>query len=453
MELLDRLFVHAVDRGNAVALREVGPGGRVLTFDGLCAEIEAFSHRLLTDFPQPCVLMLQMPNVCDFHVAFLSALFAGHAVFPVPMDLAAAELKSAAERANVAAVIAPGIAIHPLRPAAAVLPFSTPSLLLQSSGTTGLPKIVHRSAAAIDAVSHQMAVSVGMGPDDVFLSCVPLCHSYGLEHGLLTPLWAGSTVHLAQGFDLATIRRELTRSGVTVFPAVPSVFEMLAGLGEDERFPSLRLAYSAGGPLPHSVYQTFLDRFGVPIAQLYGATEVGSITFACPQQPNFDPTAVGRAMPGVELSVDAEGQLLVRAGSMLSGYVDAESPVNADGFFPTGDLARLDEHGNLTITGRLKLLIDVGGRKVNPLEVEQTLRQHPGVNECVVVPLKLSDTVYRLKAVITPTRPGAPPTGEELRSFAKDHLSAYKVPRVFEVRESLPRSATGKILRHLLETA
>jgi long-chain acyl-CoA synthetase len=118
-----------------------------------------------------------------------------------------------------------------------------------------------------------------------------------------------------------------------------------------------------------------------------------------------------------------------------------------DGFIMTGDLAKLDQHGALSITGRLRLLIDVGGRKVNPIEVEQVIREHPQVAECVVVPVQVSQTVSRLKAVVIPK---GNPTPEEIRDFARERLTAYKVPRLVEFRDNLPRTPLGKILRHLV---
>src|SRR5439155_11412386 len=209
-------------------------------------------------------------------------------------------------------------------------------------------------------------------------------------------------------------------------------------------------AYSAGGPLPASIFEKVRERFGVRIGQLYGATEIGSVTFANPADEYFDPASVGRPMSGVEPRVDGDGQLLVRATSMMSGYVGDDSPLTPDGFFPTGDLARIDVPGKLFITGRLKFLIDVGGLKVNPIEVEQAMAEHPAVAACVVVPMRLSETVFRLKAIVTPVDAARAPTVEELRAFARRRLSPHKVPRVFELREKLPRSPTGKILRHLL---
>src|SRR5207248_657207 len=140
------------------------------------------------------------------------------------------------------------------------------------------------------------------------------------------------------GFDLASVRRELVESAITAFPAVPSIYEMLGNLSDDAvLFPSLRVAYSAGGPLPASIFEKVRERCGVRIGQLYGATEIGSVTFADPADEHFDPASVGRPMSGVEPRVDGDGQLLVRATSMMSGYVGDDSPLTPDGFFPTGD--------------------------------------------------------------------------------------------------------------------
>jgi acyl-CoA synthetase (AMP-forming)/AMP-acid ligase II len=201
----------------------------------------------------------------------------------------------------------------------------------------------------------------------------------------------------------------------------------------------------------------------VRIGQLYGATEIGSITYGDPRTAAFDPASVGRAMQGVEIRVESrdgnatpldpgsEGQICIRAESMFAGYVGETSSPLIDGFFPTGDLGRLDVQGNLTITGRLKLLIDVGGLKVNPMEVEDVLVQHPAVAACVVVPVPQSQTLSRLKAVVTPRNPDLPPQADELRQFARRQLSPHKVPRIIEVRTTLPRSPTGKILRHLVD--
>jgi acyl-CoA synthetase (AMP-forming)/AMP-acid ligase II len=446
--ILDRLRRHGRDAPSRLALREI-ISGKTLTYSQLQTAIDEFAARLKRELPADAVVMLRCGNRCNYHIAFYASLAAGLTVFPISPDMTDREISRAGEKASATAVIQEDLTLQPLTPSQPA-DMTGPALLLQSSGTTGLPKIVRRDAASLDAVAASMTAALGIESSDQVLACVPLCHSYGLEHGLLAPIFAGASVHLAGDFDPTTFHREFAETRVTVLPAVPSVYEILANQTAAAAAHSLRLAYSAGAPLPTTVYERMRERFGVKIGQLYGATEIGSVTFAHPASANFQPSSVGRAMDGVELQFDVEGQLLVRAKSLMSGYVDDASPLTPDGFFPTGDLGHLDAAGNLFITGRLKLLIDVGGLKVNPLEVEQAICEHPDVAACIVVPIRQSETVSRLKAIVTASDPLHPPVMSELRSFVRERLTSHKIPRVFELRESMPRSATGKILRHLL---
>ena len=124
-----------------------------------------------------------------------------------------------------------------------------------------------------------------------------------------------------------------------------------------------------------------------------------------------------------------------------------------NGHFRTGDIARIDTRGRCFITGRLKLLIDVGGFKVNPLEVEAALREHPGVSDCAVLPLPLSDTLCRVRAVVVPADAAAPPSGRDLRAFLRERLAPPKIPRVIDFAESLPRTPLGKLQRDRVQGA
>lgn len=490
LRLVEQLEHRARAAPETPAIRHVATANaptRVVTWYELAAWAAAVSSRLADEMPAGGVVLICAPNQPEFTAAFLGALSAGLRAFPVSPDLAAPELISAAERSGAMALIGTDASIGVLAgrvpltipvdeiPSLPPRPWAdraheTGGLLLLSSGTTGRPKIVFRDARSLDAVSAAMAKAIGFTEADRVLACVPLCHSYGIEHGLLAPTYAGSCVHLARGFDLRVTMRELTDSAISIFPGVPFMFEMLADHAERggaTNFPALRRAYSAAGPLPRAVAEAFGARFGVTLGQLYGATEIGSVTFADPDLPGFDPASVGRPMRGVRVRIllpDApdvahplpagqDGHVAVAAESMLSGYLGEPDPPTVDGYFLTGDLGRLDVHGNLTVTGRLKLLIDVGGLKVNPLEIEDVIAQHPGVGACVVVPVRVSETVSRLKAIVTPrAEPGsAGPTTDSLRRFARSRLTGYKVPRMFEVRDNLPQSATGKILRHLVQ--
>ena len=480
-QLREAVQRHAVDAPDRIAVREVGPDtGRTLSYEALNERVNLLADHLRNYLPPGSVVFLCCPNSCDFHVAFLAVLEAGCSVFPFSPDAVEPEIISAATRAKSAAAIAPRVILSVLADHVPVL-LSTEELLgdptvhdvptasddscdllLQTSGTTGHPGIVRRPIHTVDSVARNMVEAIGFTGGDHVLSTLPLCHSYGLEHGLLAPLLAGSAAHVCRSFNVATIFHELGNSGITLFPAVPSIFEMLSCLADEgARFTSLRTAYSAGSVLPPRVYEGVSGKFGIRIGQVYGATEVGSVTFNDPHATGFDAGSAGFPMRGVSIRVvtssgvpsliGTEGQVQISAPSMFSGYVDGDGSEIDNGFFPTGDIGRLSGGGRLAITGRHKLLIDVGGLKVNPIEVEQLLLEHPLVAECVVIPVAMSDTVNRLKALIVPRHDDDPPAPDELSRFARARLTAYKVPRVFEIRRSLPRTATGKVLRHLIE--
>lgn len=485
LRLIERLREHARQRPGAVALRaaanhEAEPISRA----ALLQRVERVADCLAAQgVPAGAPVLLCYPNEPECVATFLGVLAAGNTLFPLPVDSAAPELAQLARQSRAAAAIVssqtrpllcdlfsrvckiPDAGMNLLlAPTWDVAPAGFgPALLLQSSGTTGQPKIVRRDGASLDAVAANMAEACGFTPDDRVLAAVPLSHSYGLEHGILAPVWAASCVHVAQTFDVPMALAELRERGITLWPGVPFMFEMLCR-AQGDGFAALRRAYSAGGPLPRQTYEAFHSRFGVRLGQLYGATEVGSVTFSDPDAPGFDPASVGTPMrnvsirildlnpPHAPLAMGREGQVALAAPSMLSGYATGEPAPLLDGHFLTGDLGVLDARGSLTITGRLKLLIDVGGRKVNPAEVESVLLQHPGVGSCVVIPMHMSETVSRVKALVTPATPDVEVSPHELRRFARERLSAYKVPRVFEIRESLPTSSVGKVLRHRVDT-
>jgi acyl-coenzyme A synthetase/AMP-(fatty) acid ligase len=218
--------------------------------------------------------------------------------------------------------------------------------------------------------------------------------------------------------------------------------------------------------LPAAVAERFEQRFKHGVGHLYGATEIGSVTYGEDGRAH-DAGWVGRPMAGVSirildvddpssqppLSPGSEGQVAVRAPSMLQRYLGDEPLPMVEGHYLTGDLGLLDEYGGLTLTGRLKALIDIGGMKVNAMEVERVLAEHASVAECVVVPARITDTLSRLTAFVIPADPANPPTANALRAHAKARLAAYKVPRAFTFVDSLPRTSLGKVQRRKLTEA
>jgi len=481
--LLEQLELHCLREGGATAVCESGPQGmtRQLTWKQLISAATALANGLRSRLAPGSVVLLIAPNRIEYLIAFHGCLLADMTVFPLSPQLTPSEWREAARRSNAAVCIGDAAALAALKehvshqvPLESLLTRSkemlgrhdgTGAMLLQSSGTTGLPKIVRRSLAALIAVGDNCRTAVGLRADDHMLTVIPVCHSYGIDHAVMAAALAGCTVELCNGFDVQHVRRRLLSGEPTVFPAVPFIFEALSqAAGQQAPLTSLRRAYSAGSTLPPRIFEGFYKAFRVPIGQVYGSTEFGSVTFNDPLIEPFDPASAGRAMNGValravareaqrmneSLAVGDEGQIAVAGPSMFSEYLDQTELPFVDGLFPSGDLGRIDGHGRLTITGRLKLLIDVGGLKVNPLEVEDVLAQLPSVRQVVVIGVAVSETINRVKAVVVWRDGGG--SVEELLAFARARLAPYKVPRIVEERESLPCTPTGKVLRQAVMT-
>jgi long-chain acyl-CoA synthetase len=333
-----------------------------------------------------------------------------------------------------------------------------------SSGSTGRPKRVPRTHAQLAAEAEAYVRATGLGADDTILCALPLFHTYGLGCCLMAAVHSGATLVILDGPAPFAIHRGraldlLERHGVTVFPAVPFMLRLLADGERRADLSALRFCFSAANALPRSTFEAFDRRFGVPVRQLYGLTEAGAVTVNADGDPWATARSVGRPLPGVELEVrDAGGrpaesgrigEIAIRGPAMTRGYGGVDEEVNRQafpgGWFLTGDRGRLDEDRRLIITGRRKLLIDVRGDKVDPIEVEDVLAVHPKVREVVVVGAPSGvDGEERVKAVVV----ARDPCGErELIRFCRERLANHKLPELVEFRDEIPRSPLGKVLR------
>jgi acyl-CoA synthetase (AMP-forming)/AMP-acid ligase II len=341
------------------------------------------------------------------------------------------------------------------------LPPETDAIYLFSSGSTGRSKIVPHTHREMVATGRIGARALQLQPDDVLLNSLPGHHALGYLSGTCEVATAGGTtvywsdplpLMLSRGRLLKTIEAER----VTVMPGVPFVYDTLAGVTDEVDLSSLRLAYCGGIALKRPVFEKVRDRFGIPLRQSLGMTEVGQICFNL--SPDIERTweAVGKPLGDVSIEVrpsaDAPsadvGELFLKAPALTRGYLKADPAANLafqDGGMLMGDLGRIDEDGNVYVTGRSKLILEVAGQKIDPIEVEDVLVSHPAVAEAVVVGVPDPRTgEQRLKAVIVKK---AEESADELIKFSKARLSAHKVPALVEFRDAIPKSATGKILR------
>jgi long-chain acyl-CoA synthetase len=296
-----------------------------------------------------------------------------------------------------------------------------------------------------------------LGHGDRILAGVPLFHSYGFDLGVLPTVAAGTTLVLEDAFVPRRTLTELAGSAVTAFLGVPAQYRafLATRLEAPPDLSGVRWLLSCTAPLAPDVVTEFAGRFRAPVCQHYGSSETGAVTTHVPSEVLGRPASVGRPMAGVraivadldgrEVSPGEEGEVVVESGAVADGYVlgapSGRSPFRADAFW-TGDVGRMDEEGFLTVLGRRDALINVGGLKVSPAEVAGTLERHPAVREAAVVGVPDGRGDELPYAVVALSKPA---DEAELLAFCRAALAEYKVPRRIEVRDELPRTASGKV--------
>jgi long-chain acyl-CoA synthetase len=408
-------------------------------------------------------LALAIPNRPDFVVALLGGLAAGVTV--APLDV----LLKDEERAAIVADLQPALLVESaiggddlveqmLPGARAAEP--APALVLYTSGSTGRPKGSLLSHAALEFANRSWAGPVmGLHEDDVVLAALPLAHSFGLNGALLAPLLAGATVRLVERFVPEAVAAVLDQDGVTVLPAVATMFHRLLEVPAFAGAPALRLAVSGAAPCPWDLAQAWRARTRVRIVRGYGMTELFRPLSYLAEDPADYPDCVGRPVPGVAIRVvDDEGgatrpgevgELLIRSPAAMDGYLGSPEETRAvlrDGWFHTGDLARLTGDGYVAIAGRKRERILRGGYSVFPAEVESVLLAHPAVAEAAVVAVPHPELGEEVAAFVA-LRPGIPAGPDALIAWCRERLAGFKYPRTVTLVSALPRSATGKVLK------
>lgn len=306
-----------------------------------------------------------------------------------------------------------------------------------SSGSTGRPKVIGRTAGSLAAEVDGFAGVPGMPVEgDRLLLLSSTAHSFGLIGGLLYSLAAGVSVVFAPRVSARDILRTALEHRITALFGVPTHFELLAAATNPPALPDLRIAVSGGEIMPPQTAARFAQQYGVEVGEAYGTTETGII--AIDVGGTLRPS-VGRAAPGVALRV-TRGELDVALDE--SPYLfDSGGTQYADGWVHTRDRATLDATGAVLVRGRADSLVVIGGLKVDLTEVENVLREHPAVEQAVLVHEDVTEAYVAVLAGVE--RPSA----EELLRWCRERLADYKVPRVIRLLDALPRTSNGKLVR------
>jgi acyl-CoA synthetase (AMP-forming)/AMP-acid ligase II len=313
-----------------------------------------------------------------------------------------------------------------------------------TSGTSSAPRAIRFTAAQLLADCDAVCDSMGITVSDLNYGVIPWSHSYGFSN-LVTPLLCrGVPVVATEDRFPRAILNGLTASRATVFPAVPVFYQKLAELDGD-RVPRLRLCISAGAPLAHSTAAAFRQRFGLKVHGFYGSSECGGIAYDA-SEADVPEGCVGAPMRGVDLRHDAAtGRIEVRSAAVGLGYFPEPDPtVLGDGRFVPGDLLMQTSAG-LVISGRVSDFINVSGRKLNPLEVEQVLRAIPGVQDAVVFGVPRAHRGEEpVACIVTDLNPF------ELQAACAAKLAPWQIPRDFWRVSALPVNERGKCSRRAL---
>ncbi|MBM7517163.1 FadD3 family acyl-CoA ligase [Nocardioides nitrophenolicus] len=336
--------------------------------------------------------------------------------------------------------------------------------ILFTSGTTGVPKGVMSTHAQTIGVAEVWADGASLSPADRYAIVNPFFHGFGYKAGVITSLTAGTTIYPVPTFDPVALMQLVQDERITVLPGAPTIFITLLNHPRRTEFDlsSLRFSIAGAASVPETLFEQMHDVLGFEtVYQAYGLTEcVVATTSRHGEDPRHIAETTGPPVPGIEarivggdgqeVPVGEEGEIWLRGANVMLGYFeDPESTaaaIDPDGWFHTGDIGRLDEHGCVKITDRIKDMFITGGFNVYPAEIENVLAAHPAVMESAVIGVP-DDRMGAVGAAHVVLRPGTSATREELIAWVRERLANFKVPRDVVLEESLPRNASGKVLK------
>ncbi len=336
--------------------------------------------------------------------------------------------------------------------------------VLYTGGTTGFPKGVMLTHENICATSHNVAYSERSSQLDRALCFLPLNHVFGQIHIMNATIFSSGCLELLPSYDMDRFLARTASGRVTKLFSVPTVFTRLLTLdGIREKLGNVRYCFSAGASMAAEIVRNWKDQTNLTIYEGYGLTESSSaVTYNHYYEHVIG--SVGTAVPGVEIQIrddqgnlvskGQEGEICIRGRNIMKGYLknpaDTENAFWEDSWLRSGDIGILDDRNYLFIVDRLKDMIITGGENVYPREVEEVIYTRPDVQECAVVGLPDREWGERVTAFVVP-RPNKNITPEDLKSYLKERLAPFKIPKQYFFVDEIPKSAAGKILKRELK--
>jgi long-chain acyl-CoA synthetase len=486
VETLSEMLVTVARRNSTRAA--VVDGETTVTYAQLEKQIRSFSEQLYqTGVRQGDRVAVFLPNGLDFITSYFAIVGLGAIVVPLNDQYQQTELLRFLSESQVSMVITAQPSATVCRQVlqsyespcqlffienrdktpksgsdsefTAVIDSDTPVMYQFSSGSTGRPKRIARTHRNLVFELNSLIGTLGLTHEDRFLGVTPFSHVNGLMRSMMASLRAGATLYPLPKFERHAIAEMIEKHRISVFIGVPFMFGVMAktNYGRQPDFSSLRFCISASAPMPPKLNRQFHEKFGIHVRQLYGSTETGTISVDLSPEIDRSLESVGSPIAGVDVEIYSEnlertrtdeiGEIAVKSPAAIKSYEGAEEPAREsfrNGYFFTGDLGRRDQDGLLYLAGRKKLLINKGGYKINPQEIEALLETHPKVEEAVVVGLPTSFGDEKMKAVVVLS---GPCTEKEIIEHCRGRVADFKIPSLIEFREALPKTATGKVRR------
>jgi acyl-CoA synthetase (AMP-forming)/AMP-acid ligase II len=486
-----RTLPDLLDLGQAENPAIVVPDGLRLTYGGLREQVSVAADGLARlGLNRGDRIALVLPNSAEAVVLFLAASTVGTAA-PLNAAYKEDEFRFYLEDIEARAlVVQPGqgeaarqalpagvtlieasfddqgrISLQSQAPGGAPLTATAPgdddvALVLHTSGTTSRPKLVPLRQRNLFFSAENIARTYDLTPGDVALCVMPLFHIHGLMASTMATFWSGGTVVVPARFDPMTFWPVVSEHNATWYSAVPTIHQMLLMRNRGEHPPGaerLRFIRSSSSALSPETMHQLETRFGAPVLEAYGMTEASHQMASNPLPPaDRRPGTVGLGTgvrigimdeAGNLLSGGSRGEVVIQGPTVIDGYAnnpEANSKSFTEGWFRTGDQGFLDPDRYLSLVGRIKEMINRGGEKIAPREIDEVLLQHPAVGEAVAFGSPHPTWGEEVAAAVVLKGPA---TEKELIAFARERLADYKVPRRLFIVEKIPRTATGKIQR------
>ena len=404
---------------------------------------------------------VMLPNVPQFAMAYYGVLRLGGIVVPMNPLLKAREVEHYVSDSGASLVLddagaLPGDA--PADPGVAKRAADDTAVILYTSGTTGRPKGAELTHGNLTRNAEVMRELIDVESEDVILGALPLFHSFGQTCGLNTAVATGACLALIPRFLPGDVLELIERRQVTVFEGVPTMYAGLLHAAERHDTSSLRVCVSGGAALPLEILNGFEAAFGCVVLEGYGLSETSPVA-SFNRRHLRKAGSIGTPVDGVEMRLldptpEGVGEIAIRGHNVMKGYWRSPEAtaqaIDGDGWFRSGDLARVDEDGCYFIVDRKKELIIRGGYNVYPREIEEVLYEHPAVREAAVVGIPHSELGEEVGAAIA-LKEGAETDEADVREFVRSQVAAYKYPRHVWFVDELPKGATGKILKRAIE--